>query len=253
MSVDYSAIAQNLSVINDRMANAARRSGRRREDVTLVAVSKTFPAEAIRAAHEAGVRQFGENRVQEFESKHGELTDLDATWHLIGHLQSNKAKKAANLFQAVDSVDDLEVARKLNKALEENPEPGGRKRLALLIEVRLSTEETKSGASEEDLVPIALGILALPQLELRGLMTIPPYFEDAEKARPYFRKLRELRESLRDQLAQKSRTLKSTGASESLLSELSMGMSHDFETAIEEGATQIRVGTALFGARPVKK
>jgi PLP dependent protein len=225
------SIATNLEQVQERIARAAKRAGRSAGEITLVAVSKTFPADAIRAAYSAGVRHFGENRVQEWESKTPLLGDLDATWHLIGHLQSNKARRAAHLFHRVDTVDSLALAQELDAAAAEEG-----KRLCVLIEVHLGDESTKSGIAETELTELAKGIAALPQLELLGLMAIPPLTEDPEGARPYFRKLRQLRDSL-------SRTLARP------LPTLSMGMSHDFEVAIQEGATEIRVGTAIFGAR----
>src|SRR6185437_4988904 len=203
------------------------------EEITLVAVSKTFSADAIRAAYDAGLRVFGENRVQEFESKQPKLGDLaDATWHLIGHLQSNKARRAVHLFHQVDSIDSLALAQKLDSAAATT----GAKRLPILIEINLGGEATKSGAAEGDLRALAEGIEKMSHLELRGLMTIPPYSDDPEAARPYFRKLREVRKALSQQLGR-------------ALPTLSMGMSHDFEVAIEEGTTEIRIGTALFGER----
>jgi PLP dependent protein len=224
------SLAANLPHIQSRVAAAAHRSGRSPSDITLIAVSKTFPADAIRAAHAAGLRHFGENRVQEAESKHAALADLDATWHLIGHLQSNKARRAAELFDRIDSVDSIALAKRLNEAAA-----ALNKRLAILIEVHTG-EATKSGVAESDLPALANAILALPHLDLLGLMTIPPYADDPESARPYFQKLRALRND----------TAKRTGRP---LPVLSMGMSHDFEIAIEEGATEVRIGTALFGQR----
>ncbi len=226
-----SSIAASLAEVRERIARAADRAGRRPGDVTLVAVSKTFPAEAVRAAYELGLREFGENRVQEFEAKHAKLADLDATWHLIGHLQSNKAKRASQLFNCVDSIDSLALAQKLDLAAD-----GQEKRLPVLIEVHLGDEATKSGVAEAKLPQLAEDVSALAHLELRGLMTVPPYSEDAERVRPYFRRLRELRDELTRRLGRP-------------LPALSMGMSHDFEVAIEEGSTEIRVGTALFGQR----
>lgn len=234
MSVDGSRISENFQRVCESMARAAERAGRRAEEITLVAVTKTFPADAIRAAFDAGLRHFGENRVQEWESKQPFVADLAATWHLIGHLQSNKARRAANMFHRVDSVDSLPLAQKLDAAAASEG-----KRLQILIEVRLGAEATKSGVAEADLPALAEGIAVLPHLELRGLMTIPPFFEEVNSVRPYFRKLRELREGLNKRLG---------GA----LPVLSMGMSHDFEIAIEEGATEIRVGSALFGERQAK-
>ncbi len=225
-------IAANLEKVRERIAAAASRSGRHADEVTVVAISKTFPPTAIREAYEAGIRHFGENRVQEWESKQPQLADLrDATCHLVGHLQSNKARRAAILFHAIDSVDSIALAERLARARAE-----GSRKLDVLIEVRLALEETKSGVTPDALPALAEAILGWPELDLRGLMAIPPFFEAAEKSRPYFRRLRELRDGLAARLG-------------TALPELSMGMSHDFEMAIEEGATQIRVGTALFGPR----
>ena len=283
MGVETTSIAANLEAVRERIGRAAQRTGRKPEEVTLVAVSKTFPAESIRLAYTAGVRHFGENRVQEWEAKRLLVADLAATWHLVGHLQSNKAARAARLFHWVDSLDSLPLAQKLDRAVAEAiggqsfssdsnavssggaelvPSPPPRvegapeaaaRRLPVLIEVRLAPEETKSGVTEAELPALAEAVLALPHLDLRGLMCIPPYFDDPEQARPYFRKLRELRNALRQRLrasgARHSESPTLVGAKESLLPELSMGMSHDFEAAIEEGATQVRLGTAIFGPR----
>lgn len=231
MLVDTSAIAANLARVREGIAAAAARAGRRAEDVTLVAVSKTFPAAAIRAAWEAGLRHFGENRVQEWEAKQPALAGLDATWHLVGHLQSNKARRAARLFDAVDSLDSAALAEKLDRAAAE----AGR-RLRVLLEVRLAPEETKHGAEPDDAPALAEAVVALPQLDLAGLMAIPPYLEAPEQVRPHFARLRELRDRIAAQLGR-------------ALPVLSMGMSHDFAVAIEEGATEVRLGTALFGPR----
>lgn len=228
---EANAIATNFERVRERIARAAERAGRKADDVTIVAVSKTFPAEAIRAGYEAGLRDFGENRVQEFEGKRAKLGDLDATWHMIGHLQSNKARRAAQIFDRVDSVDCLSLAQKLDSAAGEFGT-----RLRVLIELHLGGEETKSGVEEADLAALAEGVAALGHLELLGMMTIPPYFEEPERVRPYFRRLRELRDELSRKLGR-------------ALPVLSMGMSHDFEVAVEEGATEVRIGTAIFGAR----
>lgn len=226
-----SSIAENLERVRERIARAAARAGRRAEEITIVGVSKTFPADAILAAHAAGLRHFGENRVQEFEAKHAKLAGLDATWHFIGHLQSNKARRAVHLFDRIDSVDSMELARKLDHAAAAQ-----KKRLPVLIEVHLGNETTKSGVAETGAGALAEGILLLAHLELRGLMAIPPYNDDPEQARPHFRRLRELRDALSGRLGR-------------ALPVLSMGMSHDFEVAAEEGATEVRLGTALFGSR----
>jgi PLP dependent protein len=227
------SIRENLRRVQERISAAAQRAGRSAEEITLIGVSKTHPADAIREAYAAGLRHFGENRVQEWEGKQGALQDLNATWHLIGHLQSNKAAKAAKLFHSIDSVDDFALAQRLDRARGES---GVTERMRVLIEVHIAAEETKTGAAVEELPALAEKISALPRLELAGLMCIPPFAENAEEARAHFKRLRELRDELAKQL---DRTLPV----------LSMGMSHDFEVAIEEGATEVRVGTALFGTR----
>jgi len=231
MAADFSHVAANVARVRERIARAAERAGRRAGDVTLVAVSKVFPAAAIRAAYEAGVRHFGENRVQEWESKCGELDGLDATWHLVGHLQSNKARRAAKLFHYVDSVDSLPLARRLDVAAAELA-----RTLRVLIEVKLDPEPAKSGADPESLEWLAGSVLTLPHLDLQGLMAIPPFLDDPEQVRPYFRRLRGLRDDVARRLGRP-------------LPVLSMGMTQDFEAAIKEGATEVRVGTAIFGAR----
>ncbi|MFZ3201001.1 MAG: YggS family pyridoxal phosphate-dependent enzyme [Candidatus Acidiferrales bacterium] len=225
------SLPASLDRVREQIARAAERAGRPADEITLVAVSKTFPAETIRAAYEAGLRHFGENRVQEWESKQPALAGLDAVWHMIGHLQTNKARRAVHLFGRVDSVDNLSLAQKLDSAAAAEG-----KRLPILIEVRLGDEAAKTGVAESDLPALAEAIAPLAHLDLLGLMTIPPYFDDPARARPFFAKLRLLRDDLARRLARP-------------LPVLSMGMSHDFETAIEEGATEIRLGTALFGAR----
>jgi PLP dependent protein len=227
------SVRDNLHRIQERIARAAARVGRNADEITLIGVSKTHPAGAIREAFEAGVRHFGENRVQEWEGKRSGTEGLAATWHLIGHLQSNKAVRAAKLFHSIDSVDDLALAQRLDRA---RVEAGITGTLRVLIEVRVAPEETKTGAEIQDLPRLAEEIARLPRLKLAGLMCIPPFLEQAEKVRPHFRRLRELRDHLS----------KSLGLA---LPVLSMGMSHDFEVAIEEGATEVRVGTALFGTR----
>ncbi len=240
MSVEGRTLAENLAEVRERIDRAASRAGRNADEITLVAVSKTHPAGRIRELYEAGVRHFGENRVQEWESKHACLLDLDATWHLIGHLQSNKAARASRLFHCIDTLDSVALAERIGRArgdLVTESKEVSLKPLRVLIEVKLDPDVAKSGASDEELPRLAETMLRLPYLELRGLMGMPPYFEDAEKARPYFRRLRELRDGLRARLGGEK------------LPVLSMGMSHDFEVAIEEGATEVRVGTALFGER----
>ena len=229
----HAGIRENLLRVQERIAQAALRAGRRAEEITLIGVSKTHPAIAIQEAYQAGVRHFGENRVQEWEVKRVGTNNLAAMWHLIGHLQSNKAAKAAKLFSSVDSVDDFPVAQKLDRARTESGSPA---KLRVLIEVRVAREETKSGVEAPALSELAEKVAALPHLDLAGLMCIPPYLLEPEQVRPHFRRLREFRDELKTKL----------GLS---LPVLSMGMSHDFEVAIEEGATEVRVGTALFGTR----
>jgi PLP dependent protein len=237
---EKTAIAENVERVRDQIARAVGRARRRVEEITLVAVSKTFSTEAICAAYDAGLRAFGENRVQEFEAKRSKLNDAggftggDVTWHLVGHLQSNKARRAAELFDRIDSVDSLALANKLDSAAAEQ-----RKRLPVLIEVNLGGEKTKSGVGENDVASMTRGVAGLKHLELGGLMTIPPFFDDPESARPYFRQLRELRDGVSREVGRS-------------LPVLSMGMSHDFEVAIEEGATEVRIGTAIFGERRIK-
>jgi PLP dependent protein len=232
VATQTSSLAANLEHVTERIEQAANRAGRRADEITIVAVSKTHPVEMIRAAYGAGLRHFGENRVQEFEAKRPTLLGLrDILWHFIGHLQSNKAHRAAGLFDRIDTVDSVSLAHRLSATAVTEARP-----LPLLIEIRTGEEETKSGVGESDLLPLARSIQQLPHLELRGLMTIPPYSTDPQQARPYFCKLRRLRDSLCEQLGLQ-------------LPILSMGMSHDFEVAIEEGATEIRIGTALFGER----
>lgn len=238
MAAQPGEIAENIARIGERITRAAERAGRHADAVTLVAVSKTFPPELIRAAYAAGVRHFGENRLQEFEAKSLALADLNATWHMIGHVQSNKARKVAELFSRVDSVDGLSLAQKLDSAIAQS---GARKPLPVLIEVKLGGERSKSGIEEAALPQLARDIeRKCARLELRGLMTIPPYAGDAEASRPHFKRLRELRDALQQ-------------AAGLALPVLSMGMSHDFEVAIEEGATEVRIGTAIFGERPRKR
>jgi PLP dependent protein len=231
-----SSVVKNLAAVRERLAAAARRAGRRPEEIALMAVSKTFPPAVIREAYAGGQRLFGENRVQEFAEKAGALSDLaGAEWHMIGHLQSNKSAKAAEVFSAIDSVDSLRLAEKLNAAAEKIG-----KQLPVLIELNVGGEAAKSGlaADSPELEQLLAAAPALAALQFRGLMTIPPFTEDPQQARPYFRRLRDVR----DQIA--ARRLPAIS-----LDALSMGMSHDFEVAIEEGSTCVRVGTAIFGER----
>lgn len=233
-------VAQRIQQVRERIARSAQRVQRDPAAINLMAVSKTVSPERIIQAYDAGLRIFGENRVQEFEDKHSALKHLaEAQWVLIGHLQSNKANKAASLFHAVHSVDSLRLLERLDAAREKlqlGPLP-------VLIEINVGGEEAKSG------LPCEFGAVAellhaapqLAQVRIRGLMTIPPHTEDPEGARPYFRKLR----ALRDEIAR--RNLPGVA-----MDELSMGMSHDFEIAVEEGSTCVRIGTAIFGERPVR-
>ncbi|MGA2695466.1 MAG: YggS family pyridoxal phosphate-dependent enzyme [Terriglobales bacterium] len=230
------SIAQNTASIRERIAAAAHRAGRNPDEITLMGVSKTHPPELIREAYTAGLRVFGENRVQEVSGKASSLAALkDAKWHLIGHLQSNKTAKAAELFDAIDSLDSLKLAEKLNASASVL-----RKHLEVLIEINVGGEAAKSGLppNSSELEDLLNAAPRLDHLVFRGLMTIPPFVADPEDARLYFRQLRELR----DRIA--SRKLPAIR-----MDVLSMGMSHDFEGAIEEGSTCVRVGTAIFGER----
>jgi pyridoxal phosphate enzyme (YggS family) len=217
-----SEMKSRLDAVEERIQHAVQFCGRSRGDVTLVAVTKVFPASVIREAYELGLREFGENYVQEFQGKANEVSDLPgARFHLIGHLQSNKAKIASSLFDVIQTVDTEKLAHHLNAA---------GKPLDVFLEVKLSAEDSKSGALPSELPALITTVTQCSHLRLAGLMTMPPWSDDAEPSRPYFRQLREL-------------------AGQHGLAALSIGMSHDFEVAIEEGATHIRVGTALFGRR----
>jgi len=230
------SVAENLAAIRDRIAAAATRTSRRPEEISLMAVSKMHPPDRIREAYAAGQRLFGENRVQEFLGKAPLLADMpEAEYHMIGHLQSNKSAKAAELFAAVDSIDSLKLAEKLNAAAHEL-----NKTLNVLIEINVGGEAAKTGIApeSEELENVLQSAPRLEALKFRGLMTVPPFTEDPEGGRTYFRKLRELRD-----------TIAARKLPEISMDVLSMGMSHDFEVAIEEGSTCIRVGTAIFGER----
>jgi len=222
ISMPMDTLAARLADVRERIARAAERARRDPAGITLLAVTKVFPAAAIREAFDLGLREFGENYVQEFEAKQPEVADLkEARFHLIGHLQSNKSNKAAELFQVIQTVDSAKLARRLNSA--------GRS-LDVMLEVKVSPEEAKSGAEPGEIGAIVAAVRECANLRLLGLMTMPPWSDDPEASRGYFRRLREL-------------------ALEHGLAQLSMGMSHDLEIAIEEGATCVRVGTALFGSR----
>jgi pyridoxal phosphate enzyme (YggS family) len=230
-------IADRVAAVRDRIARAAVRARRKPEEVTLVAVSKTHPADAVREAFDAGVRHFGENKVQEAEAKVASLAALrkeGLLWHLVGHLQTNKARVAATLFDRIDSVDDARLGQRLERAAEELRKP-----LPVLVQVKLGDEDTKAGLDEKHLFPTLEILRGSKRLHVQGLMTLPPFAADPEVLRPFFRRLRELRDRARE-------------AGLLLGAELSMGMSHDLEVAVEEGATMVRVGTALFGTRAGK-
>jgi PLP dependent protein len=230
------SISENIGFVRDRISAAGRRAGRRIDDITLMAVSKTQPPERIREAYRAGLRVFGENRVQEFAGKVDALRDLpDAEWHLIGHLQSNKVAKAVELFRSVDSIDSLKLAERLDSAAQKLAQ-----KLEVLIEINVGGEAAKSGVAPGSAVLEEL-LVSAPRFEalaFRGLMTVPPFTDDPEDARPYFRGLRELRDAIATR-----------GLPAISMEQLSMGMSHDFEVAVEEGSSCVRVGTAVFGKR----
>jgi pyridoxal phosphate enzyme (YggS family) len=228
-------IAGRVAAVRERIARAAARAGRDPAGITLVAVSKTHPPEAVREAFAAGLRDFGENRVQEAEPKIAALADLRAglRWHMVGHLQGNKARRAVALFDRIHSVDGPALARRMEHAAAE-----ARTLARVLVQVDLAGEETKFGLDTTHLFPALAELRGFKSLRVEGLMVMPPYDEDPERVRPFFRRLRELREELAAE-----------GAEPGALRELSMGMSHDFEVAIEEGATMVRVGTAIFGPR----
>jgi PLP dependent protein len=229
-------VAANLQTIRDRIAVAAQAAGRDPASVRLLAVSKTFSADAVREAYAAGQRDFGENKVQEALQKQEQTADLEIRWHLIGHLQSNKARKAAGAFAAVHSIDSVELLQRIDAgAAESGSTPD------VFIQVDLAGESTKFGAPAADVPAIARAAAGCRAARLKGLMVLPPWFDEAERARPYFQRLRQLRDDL-----------VGDGIDASSLRELSMGMSHDFEVAIQEGATVVRVGTAIFGKRIVR-
>ena len=230
MTADH--IPLNLAAVRARLERAARAAGRSPQDIRLVAISKTFPVDYVRAAAAAGQTDFGENRVQEALQKIAESADLSIRWHLVGHLQSNKARRAATAFHCIHSVDSLEVLEKLDRAAAEAgvvPE--------LLVQVDLAAEPTKFGIPERLVRP--LFDAELQAARLAGLMVLPPWAENPEEARPWFRRLRELRDRLG-----------ADGVPPGRLRELSMGMSHDFDVAVQEGSTMVRIGTAIFGERP---
>lgn len=220
-------LRENLKLVSEKIYEAARGSGRNADEIKLIAVSKTHPTEALLEAINSGAKSLGENKVQEAENKIAELGRESAEWHLIGHLQSNKARKAIKLFNVIHTLDSIELAERLERICDEE----NRQELEVLIQIDLASEATKEGISEKDLPALLETLKNCKHLKLKGFMMIPPYFENVEKVRPFFRQLRQIRDKFLPN------------------GELSMGMSHDFETAIEEGATMIRVGTAIFGAR----
>ena len=226
-------IDDNISNIRNRIKAAAARVGRDPAEITLIAVSKTVPVERIAPALNAGIIDLGENRVQEAETKVGSLAAPGLRWHLIGPLQSNKARRAVELFEVIHSLDSIKIAERLNRIAGELS-----KKMPVLIQVDLGKETTKSGIDESELESMVKAFAGFDHLQLEGLMTLPPYFENIEDVRPYFRRLRQLKEELN-----------ASGFATQQMKELSMGMSHDFEVAVEEGATMVRVGTAIFGTR----
>jgi pyridoxal phosphate enzyme (YggS family) len=232
------ALRARLEGLRRRIDEAAGRAGRDPSEVTLVAVSKTQPAALVRAAAEAGATDFGENRVQEAEAKIEGLAGSGVRWHLIGHLQSNKARRAVKLFDLIHTVDTAELVDRLERLCVEETRP----RLDVLVQIDLAGEATKSGARAAELPAVAAALGACRRVRCVGLMTLPPFFEEVERVRPYFRRLRELRDEWRGR-----------GLFGEAAGQLSMGMSHDFEAAVEEGATFVRVGTALFGERGGKQ
>jgi pyridoxal phosphate enzyme (YggS family) len=233
---DYSfgQLSERLRDVCGRIERCAQRCNRSPKEITLVAISKTHPVDTLRAAVSLGLKDFGENRVQEAESKILELGRNAARWHLVGHLQENKARRAVKLFDIIHSLDSSRLARRLDRLCVEN----GREKLSVLIQVDLAGEETKAGVAEDELPELLAAVKDCPRLRLTGLMTLPPFFEEAEAVRRFFKNLRQLRDGLHAQ-----------GHFGEEPGELSMGMSHDFEVAIEEGATMLRIGTAIFGHR----
>lgn len=225
-------ISERLARVREQIARAAERAGRSAKDVTLIAVSKTFDPATVQQAVDAGMQDLGENRVQEAVPKAGQISG-DVRWHLIGHLQSNKARQAVETFAFIHTIDSSQLAERLDRIAAELD-----RRPKVLIQVDLAHEPTKSGVDENELTGIVDTLDQAPHLDLKGLMVLPPFFDSSEQTRPYFRRLREVLEGLN-----RNRT------ADRKLTELSMGMSHDFEVAIEEGATMVRVGTAVFGSR----
>jgi pyridoxal phosphate enzyme (YggS family) len=228
------ALRKRYEGVRERVATAAARAGRSANEIKVIAISKTHPVSLIKAALDAGITDLGENRVQEAEAKIPVVGHQSARWHLVGNLQPNKARRAVRLFDCLHSIDSVSITSRLQRiCVEEN-----RAQLDVLVQVDLGGEETKSGVVEADLQLVVDQLMESPQLHFIGLMTLPPFFDNAERVRPFFRRLRELRD-----------TLKSSGQFADGPGELSMGMTHDFEVAVEEGATMVRIGTAIFGER----
>lgn len=231
---EQARLEERLGTVRDRLARAASSSGRRPEDVTLIAVSKLHPVEAVAAAFAFGQKDFGENYVQEALGKQRDFPDPAVRWHCIGHVQTNKAKDVAGRFTLIHTVDSLDFAKTLARRL-----PEACPRQGVLIQVNIGGEAQKSGVAEAALPELAEALVALPRLDVRGLMCLPPFFDDGEAAKPFFARLRELRDGLQSRLGMP-------------LPELSMGMSGDFVQAVEEGATLVRIGTDIFGTRPAR-
>lgn len=227
-------VCDRFADIITRVKAAAARVGRSEREITIVAISKTHPAELVQFAIACGVTDVGENRLQEAEKKIQSVGRDAVRWHLVGHLQANKARKAVKLFDVIHSLDSIDLAQRLNRLCDEE----GREVLPVLLQVNSGEEETKSGVAESEVSKIADTLESCEKLKLIGLMCVPPYLEDPERVRPFFRRLRELRDEL-----------KARGIFKDATGELSMGMTHDFEIAIEEGATMVRIGTAIFGER----
>jgi pyridoxal phosphate enzyme (YggS family) len=230
-------LAERLARVRAQLAAATEKAGRRAEEVRLIAISKTHPAAVVKHLIELGAADVGENRVQEVEEKIAEIGRDKVRWHLVGHLQANKARRAVNLFDVIHSLDSIDLAQRLDRLCGEE----GREKLPVLIQVDLGHEETKSGIEETALSQLVDSVAELSRLQLIGLMTLPPFFENPEDSRPFFRRLRELR----NEFAAK-------GAFGDGKGDLSMGMTHDFRVAIEEGATMVRIGTAIFGERAAR-
>lgn len=227
-------VCTRFANVIERIGLVARRCNRSAKDISIIAITKTHPPERVREALACGATDFGENRVQEAEHKILEVGRTQARWHLVGHLQANKARRALKLFDVIHSLSSVDLAQRLDRLCEEE----SRDLLPVLVQVKLGTEEAKSGVDEKDLFELVEKVELCRRLKLTGLMSVPPYFDDPENVRPFFIRLRELRDQI-----------KARGSFGDAVGELSMGMTHDFEVAIEEGATLVRIGTAIFGER----